>query len=277
MLPPAVNFHILRRCNLRCRFCFATFRDVPSQLSTQDAVRVIDALAESGAQKINFAGGEPTLHPDLPLFIRQAKRHGLTTSIVTNGARLPHVLDECAADLDWAGLSVDTPDETVQAALGRGRGGHVQRSIHHAARCRVAGVRVKLNSVITLLNVNHDLTPLVRAVAPERWKVFQVLPMGGQNDSHIKDLEITRADFLSFVHRHRGLTHEGYPPIVEDNGAMKGSYAMVDPYGRFYGNATGRHVYSRPILEVSVEAALQEVGFVAEKLIARGGVYQWGG
>jgi radical S-adenosyl methionine domain-containing protein 2 len=277
MLPPAVNFHILRRCNLRCRFCFATFRDVPGQLDTEAALHVIDALAAAGARKLNFAGGEPTLHPDLPHFIRHAKRQGLTTSIVTNGARLARVLDACSDDLDWAGLSVDTIDESVQSSLGRGQGGHVRRSIENAGRCRAAGVRVKLNSVITRLNVHHDLAPLVRAMAPERWKVFQVLPMGGQNDAQVGDLTVSKAEFTHFVDRHRGLSDEGYPPIVEDNDAMSGSYAMVDPFGRFYGNATGRHVYSRPILEAGVDAALQEVGFVSEKLVARGGVYQWAG
>jgi len=277
MLPPAVNFHILRRCNLRCRFCFATFRDVPSQLDSAGALRVVEALAEAGAEKINFAGGEPTLHPDLAVLVRHAKSLGLTTSIVTNGARLPHLLDACADALDWAGLSVDSFDEDVQKALGRGCGGHVRRSIGHAARCREAGVRVKLNSVITRLNIDDDLSPLVRAMVPDRWKVFQVLPMGGQNDVHINDLTVSDRAFEGFVRRHRHLQAEGLDPIVETNDAMRGSYAMVDPFGRFYGNATGRHVYSRPILEVGVEAALSEVGFVAEKLVDRGGLYRWAG
>ena len=56
---------------------------------------------------------------------------------------------------------------------------------------------------------------------------------------------------------------------------MRGSYAMIDPLGRFYGNATGAHVYSRPILEVGVEAALAEVGCEVGRFDARGGRYTW--
>ncbi len=56
---------------------------------------------------------------------------------------------------------------------------------------------------------------------------------------------------------------------------MRGSYVMVDPLGRFFGNATGRHVYSQPILDVGVDAALAQVGFVPTKFEARGGTYAW--
>lgn len=60
---PAVNFHVLKACDAACRFCFATFRDVPGQLSVGDAFRVMAALRASGTEKLNFAGGEPTRHP----------------------------------------------------------------------------------------------------------------------------------------------------------------------------------------------------------------------
>jgi radical S-adenosyl methionine domain-containing protein 2 len=82
--------------------------------------------------------------------------------------------------------------------------------------------------------------------------------------------------FAAFVSRHQALAAEGLGPIVEDNDAMRGSYAMIDPQGRFFGNATGEHVYSRPILEVGVEVALAEVGVSTAKFVQRGGVYPWG-
>lgn len=50
---------------------------------------------------------------------------------------------------------------------------------------------------------------------------------------------------------------------------------MVDPLGRFYGNATGRHAYSEPILQVGVPTALAQVGFQPAKFDARGGRYAW--
>mgnify|MGYP000695557202 CR=1 FL=1 len=275
MRPIAVNFHVNKACNAHCRFCFATFRDVRGQSATDVALGVIDALAEAGCEKLNFAGGEPTLRRDLPQLVRWAKELGLVTSIVTNGFRLAELLEEHADALDWVGLSVDSGREDVQAALGRGDGDHVARAMVLADRCREAGVRVKLNSVVTALTWDEDMSSLVRAMRPERWKVFQVLPMAGQNDGRVEDLLISQEAFQAFVDRHAHLAEERLAPIVEDNDAMRGSYVMVDPLGRFFGNATGRHVYSAPILEVGVQAALAQVGFSAEKFEARGGVYAW--
>lgn len=272
---PAVNFHVYKPCNAKCRFCFATFRDVHGQLSLSDAISVLDALRGAGAEKINFAGGEPTLHPQIGELVAHARGLGLVTSIVTNGARLAELLDSHSDDIDWVGLSVDSADEAVERALGRSRGAYIAQAVALADRCRGNFIRVKLNTVVSKLNWMEDMSPLVRRVRPERWKVFQVLPVEGQNDGGVESLLVSSAEFAAFVSRHEGLHDEGLGPVVEDNDAMRGSYVMVDPLGRFYGNSTGRHVYSDPILKVGVEQALAQVGFSSEKFAARGGSYRW--
>lgn len=266
----SVNFHIIRACDAKCSFCFATFRDVHGRLSTADAERVIAAVREAGAEKINFAGGEPTLHRDLGRLLRFSKSLGMTTSIVTNGRALAPVLDQHADALDWVGLSVDSAIERVQAALGRGDGDHVARCIELADQCRARDVRVKVNTVVTALSWQEDMHDFVRRIAPERWKVFQVLRVVGQNDGDVERLLITRAEFESFIAKHRDLQ-----PVAESNEAMTDSYVMIDPLGRFYGDTDGVHRESAPILEVGVSEALASVGFQATKLEARNGLYAW--
>ena len=91
---PAVNFYLWEPCNMRCHFCFATFQDVKKtvlpkgHLPKEQAIEVVVALAQSGFQKITFAGGEPTLCPWLSDLITTAKKAGMTTMIVTNGTNL---------------------------------------------------------------------------------------------------------------------------------------------------------------------------------------------
>ncbi|WP_428264307.1 viperin family antiviral radical SAM protein [Haliangium sp.] len=274
-IPIAINYHLNKHCNLRCKFCFATFRDVPGALDVHDARALLTRLREAGGEKINFAGGEPTLFPHLALLIEHAKALGFTTSIVTNGARLRPLLERHAEALDWVGLSVDSSHEEVQAALGRGRGQHVAKSIAHADHAHAVGVRVKLNTVVTALTWDEDMSDLVRRMKPARWKVFQVLPVAGQNDGDVDQLLIPATAFEAFLERHRPLAAEGVPPVAEDNQAMRGSYVMVDPLGRFYSSLTGRHEYSEPILQVGVAQALRQIGFSMAKLRARGGLYRW--
>lgn len=269
----AVNFHLTRHCTSKCLFCFAPFHDVDDQLDEADAHAIIDHMADAGVEKINFAGGEPTIYTGLPGLLRHARRRGMVTSIVTNGARLPEVLDDCAGDLLWVGLSVDSASEVTQAHLGRGRGDHVGRCIVLADRCHNLGIKVKLNTVVTSLTWQEDMGDLVRRVAPSRWKAFQVLPIEGQNNGRVEDLLITPAMFRAFLDRHANLGE--HAPVPEDNDAMRGAYVMIDPAGRFFGNATGRHVYSDPILQVGVQEALSQVGYREEKFEARGGRYAW--
>lgn len=273
--PVSINFHLFKPCDARCDFCFATFRDVRGRLSVSDARRVIDLLRAAGGEKLTFAGGEPTLHPHIGDLVVHAKDVGFVTGVVTNGSRLDALLDRQAGSLDWAALSVDSGDERTQAALGRGRGDHVQCSVRLADRCRDVRVRVKLNTVVTALNHDEDMSGLVRRMAPERWKVFQVLRVMGQNDGRVEPLLITPEQFEAFIGRHAHLASEGFPAIAEDNDAMTDSYVMVDPLGRFYGNTGGIHRTSPPILEVGVERALDAVQFDRAKFDARGGRYAW--
>jgi radical S-adenosyl methionine domain-containing protein 2 len=63
--------------------------------------------------------------------------------------------------------------------------------------------------------------------------------------------------------------------IPETNNDMKGSYAMVDPAGRFYDNAKGKYNYSRPILEVGARIAIQQMPYEFSKFVSRGGIYNW--
>ncbi|MCS6915412.1 MAG: viperin family antiviral radical SAM protein [Myxococcota bacterium] len=274
-IPISVNFHIWKPCNDRCRFCFATFEDVRGYLSPDDAVQILCLLRQAGCKKVNFAGGEPTLYPHLGRVLREARCLGFVTSIITNGARLLQILETHAADLDWVGLSVDSAREDVQRALGRGRGDHVQRAITLFDKTHALGLRAKLNTVVTALNWQEDMSGFVRRVRPDRWKVFQVLPIEGQNDGRAEPLLITTEQFRAFVERHEVLRAEGLAPVTEDNNAMRDSYVMIDPWGRFFGNATGRYVYSDPILTVGVETALAQVGWNPEKFIERGGFYDW--
>jgi radical S-adenosyl methionine domain-containing protein 2 len=280
-LPPAVNYHLEKACNLRCRFCYARFADDDPLrrsrrgLGAADAKEVIKRVRAAGAEKITFVGGEPTLCPHLADLLRFSREIGFVTTLVTNGFRLDRLLAEAADCLDWVGLSVDSADEATQAALGRGRGNHVAISIGHFRRLHSLGIRVKLNTVVTSLNWQEDMGDFVRLVRPERWKIFQVLPIEGQNYGTVEPLLVDRARFDAFVRRHAVLAGEGMMVVPESNEAMTGSYAMIDPLGRFFSNVGGRHTYSPPILKVGVEAAFASIPFDPGRFASRGGRYDW--
>lgn len=276
MFPRAINFHLLRACNARCRYCFARFPETPTRLSTTDAIEVLRRVRDAGGEKMNFVGGEPTWHADIERLVFAAKDLGFTTSIVSNGFRLARLLaSPGGVRLDWVGLSIDSATDEGNARVGRGGPGYTAQVVAHAQEARALGAAVKLNTVVTRHNVQEDMSALVRSIRPERWKVFQVLRVEGQNEDAVDDLLVGAREFQDFVARHRPLVDAGIPVIPENNDAMTDSYAMIDPLGRFFGNTGGVHRVGRSILQAGAVEALASVSFENDKLAARGGVYEW--
>ena len=282
---PSVNFHLWAPCNMRCGFCFAGFLDVKrdvlpkGHLNREDCVRVVEALADVGFAKINFAGGEPTLCPWLADLIQTAKARGLATSIVTNGTRIdPERLSGVKDVLDWIALSVDTVDPDKLRATGRvtPRGPMSERDyLKIAADIREGGFGLKINTVVTSVNQDEDFTDFILRARPARWKILQFLPVADQNGGSADEFIVSKRSFDEYVERNRIVEKRGVAVIPEDNAMMTGSYAMVDPAGRFFDNAAGRHAYSRPILEAGAREALSDVSIDAERFSQRGGLYDW--
>lgn len=282
---PAVNFHLWEPCNMRCKFCFATFKDVKGtilpkgHLPKEKAIELVRHLVDFGFEKITFVGGEPTLCPWLTELMATAKQGGLTTMLVTNGSRLSeNFLSENAKWLDWIALSIDSLNDETNIAIGRGERGKqpIHLSTYKALidRIKFYGYGLKINTVVNKLNQDEDMSHLIEYAQPERWKIFQVLPVKGQNDTDIEALTITSETFNDFLHRHQHLSSVT-TVVPENNEAMRGSYAMVDPAGRFFDNSKGTHTYSHPILEVGTRIAIQQVNFDLQKFEERGGRFNW--
>ena len=285
-LPLAVNWHFWPWCNYGCKFCFARFEDIPraDRLQKEIAITVPEMLATAGADKITFVGGEPTLCPYLGDLLAASKDVGLTTCIVTNASGLTEeFLDKWSHLIDWIGLSIDASSDEIHAEIGRGMRGDLARArSHHLElakdawnRCKSRGIRMKLNTVVCKPNLDDDMTELVLDLKPERWKIFEVLPVDGQNDGDVDELLLDDGEFQTWVDRHASVAESGIQFVPESNDLMRGSYAMLDALGRFYSNASGGHEYGPSILDVGVNKAWQENVFIEERFNSRGGVYDW--
>ena len=261
-----------------CKHCFAANLS-PVCLSFDDSRRIVRMLSEAGFAKINFAGGEPMLYKDLDRLIREAKQNGMTTSIVTNGIMIDNSwLKDMSGSLDWIALSIDSDNPETHRRSGRAVGNvalPTGKYLELSHSIRQHGIRLKINTVVTCHNWNEDMTAFIREAGPERWKIMQALPILGQNDQNAGSFEITDEQFKEYVERNRSVELEGIQVVPEDNDLMTGSYVMIDPLGRFFDNTRGAYTNSRPILEVGMADALQDIDIDPEKFCKRGGNYDW--
>lgn len=120
-----VFFHILTACNLRCRHCYIN----PSQQGAESLdIETICAWLNAFAGKENpanviFLGGEPTLHPELSLAVKHARRSGYQSiTIDTNGYLFHDILHRLNPDdVDFFSFSLDGATPEVNDSL-RGDG-----------------------------------------------------------------------------------------------------------------------------------------------------------
>ena len=242
-------------------------------------MEIVRSLAGAGFEKITFAGGEPMLYPDLDELIREAKDSDMATSVVTNGSRITEDwLESMRGCLGWIALSIDSVKSVTNEMSGRATSlgpMTAEEYLRTARSIKLHGVRLKINTVVTLYNHEEDMSEFIRAAEPERWKIMQELTVAGQNDESMHSFQVTADQFKAYVERHRGVERDGIVVIPEDNDMMTGSYAMVDPLGRFFDNVDGRYSYSRPILKVGVVDALKDVRIDADRFEGRGGFYDW--
>jgi radical SAM protein with 4Fe4S-binding SPASM domain len=87
--PLYVAWETTHRCNARCLHCYSASGpdvDRTGELSTQEALDVIDQLADAGVVVLAFSGGEPLLRRDWAVLVSRAVSRGLSVNIGTNGA-----------------------------------------------------------------------------------------------------------------------------------------------------------------------------------------------
>jgi radical S-adenosyl methionine domain-containing protein 2 len=288
----AVNYHFTRKCNFKCGFCFHTAKT--SHVESLDSAKaIILQLRQHGAQKINFAGGEPFL-PEyknmLGEMVKYAKQDCQynSVSIISNGFYISRkFFEDYGSYLDILGVSCDSLEDQVNARIGRGKAGQADRVLAAAALCKEFNVKFKLNTVVNQFNKDENMSEFVRRVDPIRWKIFQVLPLEGENigkgsKRDVTPFLISTREFNDYIDRHKGNEDISILMRVEDNSTMQSSYILVDEYGRFLDSSTGGKIPTRPILEVGVETALAELaasaggGYDEHAFRERDGAYKVG-
>ena len=258
------------------------------KIGLEAGLSIIQDLANEGVDKINFVGGEPMLHPHLDEWIKESKRVGMTTSIVSNGTKMTREwLVSMRQHLDWLGLSVDASNDQIHAIMGRananefknGVSGHLIRALEIAKMANELGYGIKLNTVVTSANLYDDMTEVVKEINPSRWKIFQVLKIDGENDGRVEALLVSESNFDEYICRHvESLSSTSIQVVPENNDAMLGTYAMIDALGRVYTNKEGFYLYSKGTIQDDGFAhCWNEVspGFSHEAFDARGGEWDW--
>ncbi|UCE56850.1 MAG: 12,18-didecarboxysiroheme deacetylase [Desulfobacterales bacterium] len=192
---PVVVWNITRQCNLKCVHCYAHAKATTenNELTTQQAKKLIDDLAQFGVPVLLFSGGEPLVRQDLPELAAYAVQKRMRAVISTNGTLISAETARILKDigLSYVGISLDGMQEINDRF--RGVKGAFESALEGIKNCQAAGIKVGLRFTINKFNVG------------EIPKIFKL----------IEEMDIPRVCFYHLVYAGRGsklveedLTHE---------------------------------------------------------------------
>ncbi|MFO7936874.1 MAG: radical SAM protein [Kiritimatiellia bacterium] len=215
---PVVVWNVTSACNLKCTHCYAATEGRPDELSTDEAMTVIDDLAAFGCPVLLFSGGEPFVRPDILTLAGYAVSKGLRVVFSTNGTLIN---EETAAQIkqigaSYAGISIDGMEE-VHDRFRRCKGAF-QRSLAAIRYCREADVKVGLRVTMTKDNVGEipAVFDLMEAENIPRICLYHLVysGRGAEIAEHDLDPELRRATIDLIIDRTKRLHEKGLPVEV---------------------------------------------------------------
>ena len=108
--PVLCNYYLTYRCNAKCSFCDIWEKPSP-YVTIENMIENLRDLKKLGVSVIDFTGGEPLLHRQLPDFLSLAKDSGFLTTVTTNTLLYPKYAEALRGKIDMLHFSLDSPDE----------------------------------------------------------------------------------------------------------------------------------------------------------------------
>ena len=194
---PVVIWNLTRRCNLKCRHCYTTSSDniFPGELSTEQALGVIDDLADFKVPALILSGGEPLSRPDLFELAQYARKKVRYLALSTNGTRIDADAVQKISDIgfNYVGISIDGVGATNDWF--RGQEGAFEEALRGAQLCKERGIKVGLRFTPTEDNAEQlpEILDLCEAEGIDKFYMSHLVYAGRGNKNRGEDAGHARA------------------------------------------------------------------------------------
>jgi len=156
--PLYVAWQITNECNLACLHCIEesgpgkAFKD---ELTTEQALGIIDELVKAEVPYVSFSGGEPMVRPDFFQLVERITAGGVGLKIETNGHYLTKENCQRFKDLGIKAVQVSL-DGAHPSSFNKMRvNGRFDTATQGIRQLREAGVPVEINFVPARFNIKE--------------------------------------------------------------------------------------------------------------------------
>ncbi len=152
---PVMTWNTTRTCNLRCVHCYSDSetKAYNGELNHEEALKMLDDMAEYGVPILLFSGGEPLMRKRVFELMAYARKIGVRPTLSTNGTLISRQVAQNMkkAGLGYAGISMDGYGDTNDKF--RGKVGAFDAMVKGVDNCMAEGVKVSLRFTVTQHNI----------------------------------------------------------------------------------------------------------------------------
>src|SRR6266849_4491763 len=198
--PITVTWEITAACNIACIHCLsASGRRRPRELTTQQALALVDELAEMQVFQIHFGGGEPFIYPGIWQVLERCSNRGLVMCISTNGTLITQERARRLKQFEplYFQVSLDggTP-ETNDSIRGKGV---FKRALRGLELLAAENLSLTVNSVLTRYSFAElDRLYEIAASFDAKLRVTRLRP-SGRGQQVWDELHPTREQYKAFA------------------------------------------------------------------------------
>jgi radical SAM protein with 4Fe4S-binding SPASM domain len=146
-LPLSALFELTGRCNLDCGHCYLDIANPPDELSTDEALHVIDELKRAGTLFLTLTGGEIFLRKDVLIIAAHARRLGMAVRLFTNATRITRELAREIAAIKPLGVEISIYGaHASEHASVTSRASSLRRTLRGVVHLKRAGVNIQLKA-----------------------------------------------------------------------------------------------------------------------------------
>lgn len=183
--PRYVVWEITLRCDLGCKHCGSRAGKArEGELTTVEALDLVDQMAALGVQEVSLIGGEVYLRDDWDQIARRVRERGMICGIVTGGRGFTadHARRAKAAGVNGVSVSIDGVEATHDTL--RGRKGSYQSALRTLTVLRDVGIPRAVNTQVNARSKGelHRVFETIAEHGAYGWQVQFTVAMGRAAD-----------------------------------------------------------------------------------------------
>lgn len=192
--PKSVIWDVTYRCNLKCRHCLTESGEArKDELSTAQAIKLIDNLADARVFYLSLSGGEPLLRPDIVTILKHIASKNMQIEIASNGVNISDKLLNEISALPVFHIQISIDGIGHQHDELRGVQGAFKASCASIKRIREHDIAVSISTTVTNRNID-SLESIIRLAAELGCKGYKAIPFlpagrGKENNELALDLQ----------------------------------------------------------------------------------------